>query len=131
VVIVDTSVWIDLLAGHSTAEAAWLDRELTHQRLGITDLILCEILQGIPTEGEAARTLKELRRFAVFANEGVELAAAAARNYRELRTRGRMVRKTIDCLIATFCLVHEHSLLHRDREVDPFGDILGLQVVHP
>jgi predicted nucleic acid-binding protein len=131
VVIVDTTVWIDFLSGHSTAEAAWLDRELTRQRLGLTDLILCEILQGIPTEGEASRTLKELLRFEVFTIGGVELAAAAARNYRALRTRGRTVRKTIDCLIATFCLVHQHSLLHRDRDFDAFEDVLGLQVVHP
>jgi predicted nucleic acid-binding protein len=110
--------------------AAWPDRKLTRPHLGLTDLILCEILQGIPTEGEAARTLKELRRFAVFANRGVELAAAAARNYRALRTRGRTVRKTINFLIATFCLVHLHSLLHRDRNFDPFEDALGLQVVH-
>jgi predicted nucleic acid-binding protein len=131
VVIVDTTVWIDFLGGRSTAEAAWLDRELTRQRLGLTDLILCEILQGIPTESEAARTLEELRRFEVFVTGGVELAVAAARNYRALRTRGRTVRKTIDCLIATFCLLHQHSLLHRDRDFDPFEDVLGLQVVHP
>jgi predicted nucleic acid-binding protein len=130
VVIVDTTVWIDFLGGHSTPQAVWLDRELARQRLGLTDLILCEILQGIPTEGEAARTLKELRRFEVFATGGVDLATAAARNHRALRTRGRTVRKTIDCLIATFCLVHQHSLLHRDRDFDPFEDVLGLQVVH-
>ena len=129
--IVHTTVWIDFLGGHSTAQAAWLDRELTRQRLGLTDLILCEILQGIPSEGEAARTLKELQRFEVFATGGVELATAAARNYRALRTRGKTVRKTIDCLIATFCLVHQHSLLHHDRDFDPFEDVLGLQVVHP
>jgi len=41
------------------------------------------------------------------------------------------VRKTIDCLIATFCLVHQHSLLHRDRDFDPFKDAFGLHVVHP
>ena len=48
--------------------AAWPDRTLTRPHLGLTDLILCEILQGIPTKGEPARTLKELRRFAAFAN---------------------------------------------------------------
>ena len=130
-VIVDTTVWIDFLGGHSTAEAAWLDRELTRQRLGLTDLILCEILQGIPTEGEAARTLKELRRFAVFSTGGIELAATAARNYRVLRTRGRTVRKTIDCLIATFCLRQGHALLHSDRDFDAFEERLGLQVIRP
>jgi hypothetical protein len=30
------------------------------------------------------------------------------------------VCKTIDCLIATFCIRADHSLLHRDRDFDPF-----------
>lgn len=130
-VIVDTTVWIDFFSGVANPQADWLDRELTRQRLGLTDLILREILQGIPTEPQAARTLRELRRLEVFETGGPELAVAAARNYRLLRTRGRTVRKTIDCLIATFCLQEHHSLLHRDRDYDPFEQVLGLQVVHP
>ncbi|MGE3511317.1 MAG: hypothetical protein AB7N65_20800 [Vicinamibacterales bacterium] len=59
------------------------------------------------------------------------LAEATARNYRNLRARGRTVRKTIDFLIATFCLEHSHALLHCNRDFDPFEDVLGLQVVHP
>jgi hypothetical protein len=47
------------------------------------------------------------------------------------RERARTVRKTIDWLIATFCLIHGHSLLHHDRDFDPFEDPLDLQVVHP
>jgi len=38
VVIIDTTVWIDYLNGASTPETEWLDRELTRQRLGLTDL---------------------------------------------------------------------------------------------
>jgi predicted nucleic acid-binding protein len=45
-VIVDTSVWFDYFAGVSNAETGWLDVEVGKQRLGVTDLILCEILQG-------------------------------------------------------------------------------------
>jgi|SRR5579863_9364989 len=56
---------------------------------------------------------------------GVELAVAAAENFRKLRDQGRTVRKTIDCLIATFCLREGHFLLHRDRGFDPFEQILG------
>jgi hypothetical protein len=40
------------------------------------------------------------------------------------------VRKTIDCLIATFCIAHEIYLLHRDRDFDPFEHYLGLRVIH-
>jgi len=49
--------------------------------------------------------------------------------YRTLRRRGHTVRKTVDCLIASFCLQHDHVLLHTDRDFDPFEQQLGLRVV--
>jgi hypothetical protein len=128
-VIVDTSVWIDYLNGVDTAETRWLEGQLARQRLGLLDVMLCEILQGLPTEEEARRVARELNHFEVFETGGVELATEAARNYRLLRSRGRTVRKTIDCLIATFCLQGGHSLLHCDRDFRPFQDLLGLKVV--
>jgi predicted nucleic acid-binding protein len=131
VVIVDTTVWVDYLNGISTLEVEWFDRESERQRLGLLDLTVCEVLQGVSTDAAAAHVLRTLRRFEIFDTGGIPLAEAAARNYRSLRARGRTVRKTIDCLIATFCLEHSHALLHCDRDFDPFEDVLGLQVVHP
>lgn len=128
-VIVDTTVWVDYLNGVDTPESVWLERESTRQRLGLLDLMVCEILQGLSTDESAARVLRHLRRFEIFESGGVDLAAAAAGNYRLLRRRGRTVRKTIDCLIATFCLLHDHALLHSDRDFDAFEEVLGLQVV--
>jgi predicted nucleic acid-binding protein len=130
-VIVDTTVWIDYLSGAATPEVEWLDREVTKRRLGLLDLIVCEILQGLSTDEEATRVLRQLRRFEIFETGGLELAVAAADNYRQLRQRGRTVRKTIDCLIATFCLREGHALLHVDRDFDAFENQLGLEVVHP
>jgi len=130
-VIVDTTVWIDYLRGLQNAETNYFDRELGRQRFGLTDLILCEILQGLTDEHASNRVLRELRRFELFETGGEELAVAAARNFRNLRWQGHTVRKTIDCLIATYCLRHGHSLLHRDRDFDPFEKILGLVVIHP
>ena len=129
-VIVDTTVWIDYLNGTVTPELEWLDREVTRQRLGLLDLMVCEILQGLATDEDAARVLRRLRRFEILETGGLELAVAAARNYRQLRKRGRTVRKTIDCLIATFCLREQHALLHTDRDFDAFEAVLHLQVVH-
>jgi predicted nucleic acid-binding protein len=130
VVIIDTTVWVDYLNGVSTLETTWLDREMSQQRLGLLDLMLCEVLQGLSTEESAIRVLRHLRRFEILESGGIELAAAAARNNRFLRRRGRTVRKTIDCLIATYCLVHEDTLLHHDRDFDAFEEELGLQVLH-
>lgn len=53
-------------------------------------------------------------------------ALIAARNSRHLRSRGVTVRKTIDTLIATRCLVDGHELLYSDRDFDPFVEHLGL-----
>ncbi|MGI8770271.1 MAG: type II toxin-antitoxin system VapC family toxin [Acidobacteriaceae bacterium] len=130
-VIVDTSVWIDYLGGISSPQTGWFDRELSRQRLGLTDLILCEILQRIREDAIFSQVRLKLSKFEVFATGGEELAIASARNYRLLRAQGYTVRKTIDCLIATFCLSEDHSLLHRDHDFEPFERHLGLRVVHP
>lgn len=129
-VIIDTTVWIDYLQGVRNRETEWLNRELDRQRLGLTDVILCEVLQGIRDDRAFRRVLQYLLGFEVFATGGAELAVAAARNFRILRRRGHTVRKTIDCLIATFCLREGHLLVHRDRDFDPFEEVLSLAVLH-
>jgi len=130
-VIVDTTVWIDYLRGTENAETRWLDGELQQQPLGLTDLILCEVLQGIRGRSSFDRVREDLLKFHVFETGGVSLAIVAAQNYLQLRTRGYTVRKTIDCLIATFCLEHGHVLLHRERDFDAFEQGLGMRVIHP
>ena len=129
-VIVDTTVWVDYLRGTQNPEVEWLNREIGRQRLGLTDIILCEVLQGIPNDRAFARVRRDLLRFEVFATGGADLAVATAQNFRSLRRSGHTVRKTIDCLIATFCLRSGHSLLHRDHDFDAFERMLGLSVVH-
>ena len=130
-VIVDTTVWVDYFNGVHNPETDWLDTEMDRQRLGLTDIILCEVLQGMRNEVEATTIERLLRKLEVFDTGGAELASATARNYRTLRSRGHTVRKTIDCVIATFCLRERHSLLHRDRDFDPFERFLSLSVIHP
>jgi predicted nucleic acid-binding protein len=59
---------------------------------------------------------------------GVDLALASARNFRRLRRLGVTVRKTLDCLIATYCIERGIPLLHADRDFAPFSEHLGLRV---
>ena len=130
-VIVDKTVWIDYLGDINNSQTNWLIRELGRQPLGLTDVILCEVLQGIRSDAAFAGVRHDLERFHIFSTGGSELAVAAAQNYRRLRQAGHTVRTTIDCLSATFCLEAGHSLLHRDRDFDLFEKYLGLRVVHP
>ena len=130
-VIVDTTVWVDYFRGVANPETDWVHTELERQRVGLTDLILCEVLQGVRDDIAAKEVERQLLKLEVFDMCGTDLAREAARNYRTLRSRGHTVRKTIDCLIATFCIREQHSLLHSDRDFDPFEKYLELSVIHP
>jgi predicted nucleic acid-binding protein len=131
VIIVDSTVWIDYLGGIRTPHTDWLDRELDHQRLALTDLILCEVLQGIREDTVFKQVRDTLAQFDLIETGGEDLSIASAQNYRTLRARGLTVRKTVDCIIATACITQSHALLHNDRDFDSFEKHLGLQVIHP
>ena len=90
-VIVDTTVWIDYLRGTSTAQVTWLEEAMERQRLGLVDLILCEVLQGVRTHTHLKEVRQALSRFAIFTTGGTALAIAAASNYVALRHQGYTV----------------------------------------
>jgi predicted nucleic acid-binding protein len=130
-VIVDTSVWVEYLRGSAIPETRWLDRALGREAIGLTDLILCEVLQGVRSDSEFRTAKRELLQLSVFPSGGVDLALEAAGHFRDLRQRGFTVRKMVDCWIATFCLREGYRLLHCDRDYDLFERHLGLRVAHP
>ncbi len=128
-VIVDTSVWIDYFSGVIRPETEWLHREVGHQEIGLTDLICCELLQGVREDRRFKELQGTLAAFPVFSLGGLDLAVSSAKNYRVLRKLGITIRSTIDCLIATFCLTEGYTLLHHDSDFDPFEKYLHLSVV--
>lgn len=128
-ILVDSSVWIDFFRGNPAPQAEWLDRNLGVEGLVVGDLILAEVLQGFKVErgfNEARKLLGQLERIEV---AGFDVAVAAARNYRKLRSAGVTVRGTVDVLIATRCIASGLRLLHNDRDFDAFEKHLGLRVV--
>lgn len=130
-IVVDTTVWIDVLQGRLSPQAEWLDRNLTVEALALTDLILCEVLQGVRRDASFPILQGDLLRFRIYETGGADLAIASANHYRELRKKGITIRSTIDCVTATFCIREKHKLLHRDRDFDAFEKHLGLKVIHP
>jgi predicted nucleic acid-binding protein len=128
-IVVDSSVWIDFFNGKVTARTDTLLSLMGHEPLLVGDIILCEILQGARTEAQARTLEGELRKFEVAPMLNLELAVVAAKNYRILRSQGITIRKTIGLLIGTFCIAHEHKLLHDDRDFAPMETHLGLKTV--
>jgi predicted nucleic acid-binding protein len=130
-VIVDTTVWVDFLNGRLNAETKWLLGHIGKEHIGLLDLVLCEVLQGVRSDSQLQGLKVQLLEFEVFCPGSLELAVASAASFRELRKRGFTIRKTIDCWIATFCIVRDFHLLHRDRDFDVFERELGLKVMRP
>jgi len=128
-VIVDSTIWVDYVNGKSNDETRLLESKIGREDIGLTDLILCEVLQGLRSEREFDEVKAELLEFSVFQTGCTRMALETALNYQKLRAKGFTVRKTIDCWIATFCIRGGHELLHRDRDFDPFEKELGLRVV--
>ncbi len=127
-ILVDTSVWIDFFNGILSSEVRSLNNILGNQPVMVGDLILIEILQGFRQEKDLikAKELLECLEYRDMSNRA--LAYQSAQNYRLLRQKGITVRKTMDVMIATFCIENRVELLHADHDFDPMREHLGLKV---
>ncbi len=120
-IMVDTSVWIDFFRGDDSAEVQRLTAYINgNERIFTGDLILAKLLQGIRPGGELAAVEAAFQAFLVVDMVGEQNARQSAAFYRQLRSQGITVRKTIDCLIATWCIQNQTPLLHADRDFLPF-----------
>ena len=126
-ILVDSSVWIDYFRGVKTAQTDRLDALLVTEPVAIGDLMLTEVLQGFTKDRDFEQALALLSALDVIEIGGHDVALQAARNYRTLRARGITVRKTIDTLIATHCILSGTRLLFSDRDFAPFVTHLGLR----
>jgi predicted nucleic acid-binding protein len=127
VILVDASVWIDYFRGTSTPQAEQLDALLGNEPITIGDLTLTEVLQGFISARDFNQAMKLLTSLSIVALAGRDMAIKAARNFRALRALGVTTRKTIDTLIATYCMENGYALLYSDKDFDPFVAHLGLR----
>jgi predicted nucleic acid-binding protein len=128
-ILVDSSVWIGFFNGLETRQTDALNNLLGQEPVLIGDLILTEVLQGFRRDADyrKARALLDTLELRVLGGKAIALAAAD--NYRRLRRRGVTPRKTIDMIIATYCVAHGLKLLHADRDFEVLEKELGLTVV--
>ena len=126
-ILVDSSVWIDYFRGTATPQTEKLDALLGSESVAAGDLILTEVLQGFVTDRDFNQAKTLLTSLIVVDIGGREVAIQAAKNFRALRALGIKVRKTIDTVIATRCIVSRLTLLYSDIDFDPFVDHLGLR----
>lgn len=129
-ILVDSSVWIDYFRSADTPQVALLDSLFGRSPLAVGDVIAAEVLQGVHDEREFRLVKRTFEAFERIDIAGYELAVKASENYRSLRAKGITIRKTIDTLIATRCIEDRLTLLHADKDFEPFTEHLGLKVAY-
>jgi len=128
-ILVDSSVWVDYFNGADNPHTAKLDSLLGVELIAIGNIILTEILQGFQNDKDFKVAKAVLLSLTIFDMLGQQNSIAVAENYRFLRKKGITISKTIDCMIATFCIQNGHPLLFCDKDFQPFVEHLGLGVV--
>lgn len=124
--MVDSSVWIDYFNGKERPEVIYLDTLLGVKPVVIGDIILTEVLQGFKGDKEYQIAKRLLLELPCCRLSNKLLSVKSADNYRTLRKKGITVRKTIDTIIATYCIEQNIRLLFTDRDFLPFVEFLGL-----
>ena len=124
-------MWIDYFNGNPTWQTDLLDSYLSDLPIIMGDLILTEVLQGFRFDKDFETARFFLNSLPFRQMGGYNVAIQSARNYRKLRKSGITVRKTIDVIIATFCIIEGLTLLHDDRDFDPISAHFPLKTSSP
>jgi predicted nucleic acid-binding protein len=129
-ILVDSSVWIDYFRGDRNKYTERLDRSLgsADEDVGVADLVVFEVMRGFSRPAEQRRARELLLTLNVVEIGGLDNALLAAEHYRELRAQGYTIRSPIDVLLASYCITHQHTLLHRDADFDVLETLRGLKV---
>lgn len=130
-IVVDTTVWIDYFAGRNDRpHVAELLRLIDADAgIALTDVIFGEILQGLRGEHTVRRVDRRLQAFDILRLRTLDDFGDAAALYRRARSKGRTIRRTLDCLIATVCIREDCAVLHNDRDFDHLAEVSDL-IVH-
>ena len=119
-ILVGSSVWIDFFKGEDKPATLQLMQLLADNKTAVVvpDLVAFEVLRGF-RQGPALRAAQAyLSALPQVDLGGLDNALLAAEHYRELRERGYTIRSPIDVLLASYCITHNHLLLHRDADFD-------------
>lgn len=122
-ILVDTSIWIDLLNRHSAKPVSSEDL----LRFVTCGPIVQEVLQGI-REGTAAAPFREafLAIPRVSDPLSIDTYLQAVDIYRQGRRKGYTIRSSTDCLIAAIAIENRVPVWHRDRDFAAIAKYTGL-----
>jgi hypothetical protein len=124
VILVDTSVWIELLGGRRDMRGDDMLRFVT------CGPVIQEVLQGL-RESAASDAFREAFLALPRLSDPVPLDVFldAAEIYRLGRRKGHTIRSAIDCLIAAVAIRNRTPVWHKDRDYAAIARYTSLQIV--
>ena len=124
-VLVDTSVWIELFRRPARASL--------EGSVDFDDVVTClpvvqEVLQGFRDDTAFVRARDAMRALPIVESPmREEIFLHAAELYRIGRRAGVTIRSGVDCLIAACAIRHGLEVLHHDRDYEAIGRISPLR----
>ena len=124
-ILVDTSVWIEVLRDRQGALVDSFRHRVDSEICVLCRFSQLELLQGVKNESEWKKLDKYLSsQYYLEASETTW--REAARIYFELRRKGITINSPIDCCIAQIAIESGALLLHRDQDFEKIAEIRPL-----
>jgi predicted nucleic acid-binding protein len=124
-ILVDTSVWIELLAGKPRRAI----REEDLLRFATCGPVVQEVLQGLRPGPQSDAFREAFLAIPVLSDPiPLNVFVSAAEIYRQGRQRGLTIRSSVDCLIAAIAIENRIPVWHRDRDFTAIARYTGLEV---
>jgi len=124
VVLVDTSVWIEVFRKESRFQ---LESVVATDEVVTCLPVIQEVLQGFRDDRAFALARDAMLSFPIVESPlRVEVTLDASNLYRAVRRAGLTVRSGVDCLIAA-CAIRNHlTVLHQDRDFELIARVSSL-----
>lgn len=124
--LIDTSVWINLFRDKTGTVRDRLHDLIDHRDVFLTRFSQLELLQGCRDEQEWL-LLQSYLQEQDYIELSVDSWQLAARIYYDLRRQGLTVRSSLDCCIAQSALDHQLLLIHNDQDFETISQVRSLQ----
>jgi predicted nucleic acid-binding protein len=129
--LLDSSVWIDIHRARPTAATRYVEAREESEEIATTGIVFQEVLQGIRAESEYEYMRQVLWSTLILQPRELSTYEVAAQLHRAARAAGFTIRKPDDCLIAALALEHGALLVHNDRDFFALAQVEPALMIFP
>ncbi len=129
--LLDSSVWIDIHRARATAATRYVEAREEHEEIATAGVIFQEVLQGIRSDSEYEYMRQVLWSTLILQPRELSTYDVAAQLHRTAQAAGFTVRKPSHCLVAALALENGALLVHNDRDFFALAQIEPALMIYP